>query len=164
MMRIKLRTSVIGWTFLPVLSFFVLGHLRAADPPKALSPVDKLVREWQLDGFKSLGGTFGDRLVTREFRSDKPLPELWNAYVTKVGSKERFKAGTIGGDTSRVGESKIDFRFHSTVNDDEDNANSRTGVQSATLCFDTDAGTVVIVLSRGKAESKTFISMVAVVK
>lgn len=123
--------------------------------PKKIGPAEKLANEWQLDGFKRVASTIGERIVTREYRSDKPLVELW---TLKAGSKEKYQAGASGGESNMVGDSTIDFRFTSVLSDDEDKANYRVGVKSATLCFGTDSGTVVIVLSRGKAESKTFVS------
>jgi hypothetical protein len=156
-----LQISAIGWV---LLSVPVCSRLPAREPPKEVGPAEKLAKDWQLDGFKSLASTIGERIVTREYRSDRPLAELWNAYAAKAGSKEKYESGAFGGETIFAGDSKTDFRFTSILSDDDDNPNSRTAVKAATLCFGTDAGTVVIVLSRGKAESKTFVSLVVVAK
>ncbi len=152
---------------LNLASLFVLACLalsvRAADQPAADASRAAVVKEWTLDGFKKVASTDGGRLATREFESEKPPADVWNAIAAKAGIKQQFKAGAIGGQSVYQGTKVVDFRYHSAVTD-EDEGEPRVGLQVATLCIDTKESTIVFVLTRGKEETKTFISAVFVAK
>lgn len=146
------------------------GDASAQVSPGATTPLSRIVKEWQLEGFHQIAATNGEGMITREYRSEKSIASLFDEYAVKIGSIRRYTPGAWGTET-KINDSKlIDFRHYTAMSADNEEdkelvpRRSRQGVQSATLCVGTESATTVIVLSRGKAESVTFVSMVVIAK